>query len=268
MAGQPAKTSYAGGQNTVDADGKVVGSTIGEQASRAPRNLATVLVSEGASLANIVHWSIAMVGVTRWMRVSPPSSRHGTWPAHRRPSRSTSSAASAPGSSWRSTPSLSCDGSRRRGSPLADRRHQGAGPEAGAPGTPGEPLGVRRSGDGELHQMQTFRVSHEDGAVRDGGPGAPGRRSPRRSEPAGQDGRDRTVLCQVPGCCIHSGCIRCKHDAAKGTRNRSDEARCPCRPIARLTHSAWLVNRSLPVGRRWGCAADGPRRSATAASPW
>ena len=93
----------------------------------------------------------------------------------------------------------------------------------------------------------TFRVRREAGAVRDGGPGTAGRRSPQRSEPAGQRGRDRTVLCQKPGCCIQSGCVRCKHDAAKETKKRSDEGRYPCRPVVRLTHSAWLVNRSLPV---------------------
>jgi enamine deaminase RidA (YjgF/YER057c/UK114 family) len=58
---QPAKTIYIAGQNGVDADGKVVGSTVGEQASQAFRNLATILESEGASLANIVHWTIAVV---------------------------------------------------------------------------------------------------------------------------------------------------------------------------------------------------------------
>jgi enamine deaminase RidA (YjgF/YER057c/UK114 family) len=58
---QPAKTIYIGGQNGVDADGKVVGPTVGEQANQAFRNLATVLESEGASLANIVYWSIAVV---------------------------------------------------------------------------------------------------------------------------------------------------------------------------------------------------------------
>jgi enamine deaminase RidA (YjgF/YER057c/UK114 family) len=58
---QPAKTIYVGGQNGVDADGKVVGPTVGEQASQAFRNLATILESEGASLANIVYWSIAVV---------------------------------------------------------------------------------------------------------------------------------------------------------------------------------------------------------------
>ena len=58
---QPTKTIYIGGQNGVDADGKLVGSTVGEQSRQAFRNLATVLESEGASLANIVHWRIAVV---------------------------------------------------------------------------------------------------------------------------------------------------------------------------------------------------------------
>jgi enamine deaminase RidA (YjgF/YER057c/UK114 family) len=58
---QPAKTIYIGGQNGVDASGKVVGPTVGEQAGQAFRNLATILESEGASLANIVCWSIAVV---------------------------------------------------------------------------------------------------------------------------------------------------------------------------------------------------------------
>jgi enamine deaminase RidA (YjgF/YER057c/UK114 family) len=58
---QPAKTIYIGGQNGVDANGKVVGPTVGEQTGQALRNLATILESEGASLASIVHWSIAVV---------------------------------------------------------------------------------------------------------------------------------------------------------------------------------------------------------------
>jgi len=56
---QPAKTIYIGGQNGVDADGKIVGPTLKEQAVRAYRNIATILESEGASLADIVHWTIA-----------------------------------------------------------------------------------------------------------------------------------------------------------------------------------------------------------------
>jgi len=93
----------------------------------------------------------------------------------------------------------------------------------------------------------TFRLRREAGAVRGCCPGTAGRRSRRQSEPAGQDSRDRTVLRQMPGCCIHSGCIRRKHDAAKATKKRSDEGRCHYRPVVTLTHSAWLVNRSLPV---------------------
>jgi enamine deaminase RidA (YjgF/YER057c/UK114 family) len=80
---QPAKTIYIGGQNGVDADGKVVGPTMREQARQAFRNLATILESEGASLADIVHWRIAAVagnpideGVAAfqevWSRSDPP----------------------------------------------------------------------------------------------------------------------------------------------------------------------------------------------------
>ncbi|RSM35160.1 RidA family protein [Amycolatopsis balhimycina DSM 5908] len=80
---QPAKTIYIGGQNGVDADGKLVGPTVGEQALQAFRNLATILESEGATLANIVHWRIAVVdghtfdeGVAAfqqvWNRADPP----------------------------------------------------------------------------------------------------------------------------------------------------------------------------------------------------
>ena len=93
----------------------------------------------------------------------------------------------------------------------------------------------------------TFRARREDDAVRGCCPGTAGRRSRRQSEPAGQDSRDRTVLRQMPGCCVHSGCMRCKHDAAKATKKRSDEGRCHYRPVVTLTHSAGLVNRSLPV---------------------
>lgn len=77
---QPAKTIYIGGQNGVDADGKVVGPTVGEQAEQAFRNLATILRSEGAGLANIVHWTIAVAsgqsfdeGVAAFQRVWNPA---------------------------------------------------------------------------------------------------------------------------------------------------------------------------------------------------
>jgi enamine deaminase RidA (YjgF/YER057c/UK114 family) len=58
---QPAKTIYIGGQNGVDANGEVVGPTLKEQATRAFRNIATILESEGGNLANVVHWRIAAV---------------------------------------------------------------------------------------------------------------------------------------------------------------------------------------------------------------
>ena len=77
---QPTKTIYIGGQNGVDADGKVVGPTVGEQATQAFRNLAIILESEGASLANIVHWRIATVeghafdeGVAAFQQVWDPA---------------------------------------------------------------------------------------------------------------------------------------------------------------------------------------------------
>jgi enamine deaminase RidA (YjgF/YER057c/UK114 family) len=56
---QPAKTIYIGGQNGVDAAGKIVGPTMGEQARQVFRNIKTILESEGATLANVVHWRIA-----------------------------------------------------------------------------------------------------------------------------------------------------------------------------------------------------------------
>ena len=58
---QPAKTIYIGGQNGVDGEGKPVGPSLLEQSVQALRNIGTILESEGASLANIVHWSIAVV---------------------------------------------------------------------------------------------------------------------------------------------------------------------------------------------------------------
>jgi enamine deaminase RidA (YjgF/YER057c/UK114 family) len=58
---QPRKTIYIGGQNGVDSQGELVGPTLGEQAKQAYLNLATILKSEGAGLADIVHWRIIAV---------------------------------------------------------------------------------------------------------------------------------------------------------------------------------------------------------------
>ena len=80
---RPTKTIYIGGQNGVDAEGKVVGPTVKEQSVQIFRNLAAILESEGAGLSNIVHWRIATVegqsfddGVAAfqevWNRADPP----------------------------------------------------------------------------------------------------------------------------------------------------------------------------------------------------
>ena len=112
----------------------------------------------------------------------------------------------------------------------------------------------------------TFRVRRQDGAVRDGDPDTAGRRSRQQREPAGQDNRDRTALRQVSGCCVQSGCIRRRHDAVKATKKRSDEGRCRHRPVIALTHSAWLVNRSLPVTSATPSPAPTPDGSETGAT--
>ena len=70
----------------------------------------------------------------------------------------------------------------------------------------------------------TFRTWREDGAARDAGPGAVGWRSRPPNEPAGQDGRDRTMLRQMPGCCAHSRCIRVQHVAARATKKAATRA--------------------------------------------
>jgi enamine deaminase RidA (YjgF/YER057c/UK114 family) len=77
---QPTKTIYVGGQNGVDSDGKVVGPSVGEQSLQAFRNLETILASEGATLGNIVSWTIAVVdghsfdeGVAAFQQVWDPA---------------------------------------------------------------------------------------------------------------------------------------------------------------------------------------------------
>lgn len=57
----PTKTIYVGGQNGVDADGQVVGDTLGAQSAQAFANLSTVLAEEGAALKDVVTWTIALV---------------------------------------------------------------------------------------------------------------------------------------------------------------------------------------------------------------
>ena len=53
-----ATTIYVGGQNGVDATGAVVSSDIAAQSSRAIDNASIALEAAGASLADVVQWSV------------------------------------------------------------------------------------------------------------------------------------------------------------------------------------------------------------------
>ena len=54
-------TVYVGGQNGTDADGHVVGPGIGEQTRRAFENLQICLEAAGATLRDVVKWTILAV---------------------------------------------------------------------------------------------------------------------------------------------------------------------------------------------------------------
>lgn len=61
VAGQ-AKTVYVGGQDAVDASGRVVGKgDLKAQTTQALRNLETVLAAGGAKLEHVVKWTIHVV---------------------------------------------------------------------------------------------------------------------------------------------------------------------------------------------------------------
>jgi enamine deaminase RidA (YjgF/YER057c/UK114 family) len=54
-----ARTIYVGGQNAVDAEGKIVGAgDLGAQTEQALRNLETVLSAAGAGRDDVVKWTI------------------------------------------------------------------------------------------------------------------------------------------------------------------------------------------------------------------
>jgi enamine deaminase RidA (YjgF/YER057c/UK114 family) len=53
-----ATTIYVGGQNGVDATGSVVSTHVAEQSSRAVDNARIALEAAGASLADVVQWSV------------------------------------------------------------------------------------------------------------------------------------------------------------------------------------------------------------------
>jgi enamine deaminase RidA (YjgF/YER057c/UK114 family) len=57
-----ATTIYVGGQNSVDADGALVGAgDVAVQASRALANVTTALAAAGAGLGDVVHWTVLII---------------------------------------------------------------------------------------------------------------------------------------------------------------------------------------------------------------
>jgi enamine deaminase RidA (YjgF/YER057c/UK114 family) len=55
------KTIYVGGQNAVRPDGTIVGGTLAEQARQALLNVQAALAAAGATLKDVVRWSVAIV---------------------------------------------------------------------------------------------------------------------------------------------------------------------------------------------------------------
>ncbi len=53
-----ATTIYVGGQNGVDAAGAIISSDVAEQSVRAVDNASTALEAAGASLADVVQWTV------------------------------------------------------------------------------------------------------------------------------------------------------------------------------------------------------------------
>jgi enamine deaminase RidA (YjgF/YER057c/UK114 family) len=53
-----ATTVYLGGQNGVDAAGALVSADVAEQSSRAVENASVALAAAGASLADVVQWTV------------------------------------------------------------------------------------------------------------------------------------------------------------------------------------------------------------------
>lgn len=55
-----ATTIYVGGQDGVDETGALVSDDAGEQSARAVDNAAAALAAAGASLADVVHWTVLL----------------------------------------------------------------------------------------------------------------------------------------------------------------------------------------------------------------
>ena len=57
-----ATTIYVGGQNAVDGDGALIGEgDVAAQSARALENARTALAAAGATLADVVHWTVLFV---------------------------------------------------------------------------------------------------------------------------------------------------------------------------------------------------------------
>jgi enamine deaminase RidA (YjgF/YER057c/UK114 family) len=57
-----ATTIYVGGQNAVDADGSLVGAgDVAAQSARALQNAKTALAAAGATVGDVVHWTVLFV---------------------------------------------------------------------------------------------------------------------------------------------------------------------------------------------------------------
>jgi enamine deaminase RidA (YjgF/YER057c/UK114 family) len=52
---------YVGGQNGVDARGSLVGGDVAVQSARALANAATALAAAGATLGDVIHWTVLFV---------------------------------------------------------------------------------------------------------------------------------------------------------------------------------------------------------------
>jgi enamine deaminase RidA (YjgF/YER057c/UK114 family) len=51
---------YVGGQNGVDDTGSIVSTDVGEQSLRALENAATALAAAGATLDDVIHWTVVI----------------------------------------------------------------------------------------------------------------------------------------------------------------------------------------------------------------
>lgn len=79
-----ATTIYVGGQNGVDATGKTVSSDIAEQSSRAIDNASIALEAAGASLADVVQWTVLITAeadlAAAYAAIGPRLARKGAPP--------------------------------------------------------------------------------------------------------------------------------------------------------------------------------------------